>query len=509
MVLLYSLIFILFGAWITFQERKGLGNLLGIATALALVGFLTKLYSQGYALESKMGIMAVSMIALAFFSSCFTIFKSKILRLGILAVALWNAPQILKIIALDELPQRDQLNKQGELLVKINPDKYAVISAELDEYQLIHRNAFDVMLVTKTELDDYLIVDIPDGLKLEEEIHHIEGIEGIRSIEYNSVYKDDKMPGVMPAKRAGNYMTNDPMRSQQWHMDRIKIDELFTYIQSSNVKPVRTAQLYVLDSGSDAKHPDLQMHHSQMGTQDDKFGHGTHCLGVAAATNNNGIGISSIIPNRDWVEIHSIKVLGDNGYGARAQAIQGIITAADQGADVISMSMGALSLFNARNVYNEAIDYAQSRGTIVVASAGNSNSDAEQYAPANANNSITVTAIDENNNKASFSNTVENTKYGIAAPGTNILSTIPNNKYEAQSGTSMAAPQVSATIALMKSIRPELNVERVHRILMETGTDTNDTALTGKMIYPAEAIKRCVQSRSNFTSNDNNYYDKK
>lgn len=489
MIVIYSIIILLFSGWISWQKKQHLSNLLGTCLAIALVGFLITLYSQPFALESKMGIMAVSMIGLAAFSALYSMIKSSLARIILLGSALWLAPKMWLKADMRPMPERDSLAQDGELMIKIAPDHYESIVKQIAKLGIKARSAFDMIRLEQTELDDYLIIDVPDHHTLLDEVHHIENIEGVKKIVYNSMYKIDSQTGSLPQKSNKAYSTNDPMRPKQWHLDHIRIDELFDYIKKNNISPRKQAQLYFLDSGVDAGHRDLNIHPSQAAVQNDGHGHGTHCMGVASAKNNNNKGISAIIPNERWVQTHAIKVLSDSGYGSRQKAIQGIITAVDQGADVISMSMGALSLFNARKVYNEAIDYALSQGTIVVAAAGNSNSDAEEYSPANADHSITVTAITPSNDRAAFSNTGNNTKYVVAAPGTDILSTVTNNQYEAQTGTSMAAPQVSATVALMKAIDPSIDTERAFRILERTGLETNDLASTGKLIYPYRAIR--------------------
>ena len=222
-------------------------------------------------------------------------------------------------------------------------------------------------------------------------------------------------------------------------------------------------------------------------------GHGTHCAGIAAAGNNNGKGISSIIPSSDWATVTSISVLGDRGYGSRKTILEGMITAVDQGADVISMSLGGLSLFGSRGLYDEAVNYANDNGAIVVVAAGNSNSDADSYSPANSSGSITVSAIDENINRATFSNTVQNIEKAVAAPGTNILSSFPDNKYATYSGTSMATPHVAGLIAVLRSVQPNLTVDQAFVVLRDTGMNTGNTELTGKLIYPKEALRRVVE----------------
>ena len=76
----------------------------------------------------------------------------------------------------------------------------------------------------------------------------------------------------------------------------------------------------------------------------------------------------------------------------------------------------------------------------------------------------------------------------VAAPGVDIYSTIPGSKYAAFSGTSMATPYVAGLVGLMKSIKPDLTTKEVYKILNETGKATGNTKMTGRMIYPANAV---------------------
>ena len=115
------------------------------------------------------------------------------------------------------------------------------------------------------------------------------------------------------------------------------------------------------------------------------------------------------------------------------------------------------------------------------------------FAPANATGAITVSAIDADLNKATFSNYISDLNMGIAAPGVGIYSTIPNNQYAAYNGTSMATPYVAGLVGLMRSIDPNLTTTEVYDILDRTGRNTKNTDLTGKLILPHAAIKAVLQ----------------
>ncbi|MCL4109194.1 UNVERIFIED_CONTAM: hypothetical protein GTU68_028375 [Idotea baltica] len=221
----------------------------------------------------------------------------------------------------------------------------------------------------------------------------------------------------------------------------------------------------------------------------DKVGHGTHVAGIAGAVTNNGIGIAAFDPTNSFVELTSIKVLQDNGFGSQAKIIDGMIEAADLGAQVISMSLGARSSGSREKAYEQAVRYCNDKGAIVVVAAGNSSRSAKHFAPANAPGVITVAAIDKNLSRASFSNSVAEIKYGIAAPGDDIYSTFPGDQYRSLKGTSMACPYVAGVVAIMKSIDPSMQTEQIHEILKNSGSSSRQNLQTGKIINPVAAVR--------------------
>jgi hypothetical protein len=182
-------------------------------------------------------------------------------------------------------------------------------------------------------------------------------------------------------------------------------------------------------------------------TVDDLYGHGTHCAGIAAATTNNSIGVAGVGFN---TSLMNVKVLGDNGSGQYSWIANGITWAADNGAKVISLSLGGSS---GSYTLQNAVNYAWNKGVVVVAAAGNNGNTASVY-PAYYSNCIAVAATDQNDAKASFST------YGswvdVAAPGVSIYSTLPNHSnsigttnYGSLSGTSMSTPHVAGLAALV------------------------------------------------------------
>jgi len=217
----------------------------------------------------------------------------------------------------------------------------------------------------------------------------------------------------------------------------------------------------ILDTGIDQDHEDLsakiidkvndQKNFTDSPTIDDLYGHGTHVGGIVAAVTNNNIGVAGGCPN---CQLMNGKVLNDSGSGAYSWIANGIVWASDNNAKVINMSLGgSIKSFTLEN----AVNYAWSKGVVVVAAAGNSANPSKTY-PAAYTNAIAVAATNNKDQKASFSS------YGakwvdVAAPGENIYSTFPNHPYKINkslgydfgSGTSMATPMTSAVAALIWS----------------------------------------------------------
>lgn len=168
----------------------------------------------------------------------------------------------------------------------------------------------------------------------------------------------------------------------------------------------------------------------------------THSTGIIVAENND-IGMIGVAPK---AKVIPVKVLDDKGSGDMENVVKGIRWAVDNGADIISMSLGC-----PRPIQNvrKAIQYAESKGIPVFCAAGNAGKTNELFYPANYKETIAVGSIDSNLMRSNFSNTGENLDF--MAPGGKIFSTIPDNWYGYMSGTSMACPFVVGIAALCLS----------------------------------------------------------
>ncbi|MBI4331356.1 MAG: peptidase S8 [Chloroflexi bacterium] len=265
---------------------------------------------------------------------------------------------------------------------------------------------------------------------------------------------------------------DDTYFGNQWGMTKIQAPEAWDLTTGSSA-----IKIAIADTGIDQDHEDLKTkivankNFTRSRTVDDKYGHGTHVAGIAAAATNNakgvaGVGYNSVLMN--------VKVLGDNGSGTTSWVASGITWAADNGAKVINLSLGASS---GSSTLENAVNYAWGKGVVIVAAAGNSNTSAPLY-PAYYSNVIAVAATDSNDTKAYFSS--YGTWVDVAAPGLSIYSTMPNHNnmigiknYGYLSGTSMATPHVAGVAALVAAAFPGMTNADIRAKIQGTTDPTN------------------------------------
>lgn len=269
------------------------------------------------------------------------------------------------------------------------------------------------------------------------------------------------------------FTPNDPyygyQYQYQWNLPKIRAPQAWDAVTGTSA-----VWIAIVDTGVDYNHPDLNSARLWLGydfvngdpyPMDDN-GHGTHVAGIAGANTNNGQGVAGVCWGCDLL---AVKVLDAGGSGSDSQVADGIKYAADWGAafgkrTVINLSLGGP---DPSSILADAVAYAQNRGALIVAAAGNENTNALFY-PAAYPGVIGVSATDANDQKAVFSN------YGsyvdLAAPGVGILSTIPGG-YRWLDGTSMAAPHVAGVAGLVWSRQPTLTAQEVCSVLLSTALD--------------------------------------
>jgi len=213
---------------------------------------------------------------------------------------------------------------------------------------------------------------------------------------------------------------------------------------------------WVIDSGIDLDHPDLNVDASlgfnaftkgkDSKSLDDGYGHGTHVAGTIAAVDNS-VGVIGVAAG---AQVIPVKVLDSRGSGSYSGVIAGVdhVGANGSSGDVANMSLGGPT----SQALDDAVLAASSNGIIFTLAAGNSGADANNSSPArvNGSNIYTISAMDSNDNWASFSN-FGNPPIDYAAPGVSVTSTWKNGGYNTISGTSMAAPHAAGVLLLGNS----------------------------------------------------------
>ncbi|MBI3871806.1 MAG: S8 family serine peptidase [candidate division Zixibacteria bacterium] len=205
----------------------------------------------------------------------------------------------------------------------------------------------------------------------------------------------------------------------------------------------------------------------------DDNGHGTHVSGIAGAIGDNGVGIAGM----NWkCRLMAVKVLDATGSGTSTQVAQGIYYATNNGADVISMSLGHLGA--PAPAESIAVMYAYAAGVTVVAAMGNNNAGTTNY-PAAYDSVISVGATNSRDRRAvpfCFSPT-SGSNFGpwidVCAPGDNVWSLLPTyfGSYGNRCGTSMATPHVSGLAALIKGLRPAWPPDSVRYLIRRSAED--------------------------------------
>lgn len=227
--------------------------------------------------------------------------------------------------------------------------------------------------------------------------------------------------------------------------------------------------LAVVDTGVDGNHPEMAGKmvpgwNTYLNNSDtmDRYSHGTHVAGTAGAHGNNAVGIAGV----SWrVKIMPMKVLSDGGSGSEAQCGAGIVWAADNGANICTMS---LQYYTGSSTFRDNVNYAWGRGVLLIAATGNSRGRIIAF-PARFERCFAIGATNHLDQRPSWSN------YGpeidVVAPGENVYSLTPNNGYAYYSGTSMATPHTSGLASLLWSFDRGLSGDEVFEIIRATAED--------------------------------------
>ncbi len=362
------------------------------------------------------------------------------------------------------------LAKQGEFDSLIIDFKENIptteVSQELADIKLKYEHQPNLNSIFSIKDRTYIV---KGDRKLLKKLRHSPLIKDVEYIEPNYQYRKFDTP-------------NDPYYSKQWNFRSINVESAWRETKGSGIV------VAVIDTGV-SKVPDLKLTEFVKGYDfvadrdraDDDNGHGTHVAGTIAQSTNNNYGTAGIAYE---AKIMPLKVLSEGGGGTVSDIAEAIKYAADNGADVINMSLGG---GGESKMMQEAINYAIQKKVVVVAAAGNANQNAASY-PARYPNVISVSATDSTGAKADYSN------YGagvdIAAPGGSetgkILQNTINPKtgesvFEGFQGTSMAAPHVAAVAALVKAS----GVEEPAEVLQVLKQSARKVAEDNKNFYGA------------------------
>jgi thermitase len=398
--------------------------------------------------------------------------------------------------AVKSLSSRTQIKTKGQFLLELGPDDHiSELKAVLNQYNARAEKAFpSVDLAEDEDLAQYYIVfaknEVLEALmkELKADTENVDQVDWNYQVQLNPVENQ-----ASESQRGGTgFFSNDPMLNKQWGFDKSSGDDLHKAL--ADIAPKRKAIVAIVDTGVDSRHEDIRDVFDPSSGDTDGHGHGTHCAGIAGASTNNKVGVGSYNLNGKFITIRGYKALSDEGYGSIETVCQAIIDAADGGADVISMSLGGYSPTPPKAEV-DAVNYAIKKGCIVLCAAGNSNEDAKLHAPANIPGVIVVSALNQNMNKANFSNTNTSLKMPIAAPGVDILSLKTGKGYVSYSGTSMATPMVAGLVGIMRSMNPDLDTKGAFDILHNTGVQGSDSDRVGHAINAVTALEATIQKR--------------
>ncbi len=258
---------------------------------------------------------------------------------------------------------------------------------------------------------------------------------------------------------------NEAELGAQWGLQKMMVAEAWNITTGSS-----SVTVAILDTGVDANHPDLidrivpgyDFVNGKEGIPDDDYGHGTQMAGIIAGEGLNGAGISGVNLK---CTVLPVKVIDANGIGATTDIVEGLLYAADHGAQVVNMSFGG---YTYSGMLNDAIQYAHNKNVVIVAAAGNEDTDTPAY-PAAFPHVLAVTATGPDDQKwpeANFGNHV-----ALAAPGVGILTTTSNGGYGYGTGTSHAAAMVSGVAALLKAKNTGYSNVQIEKQLQASADD--------------------------------------
>jgi thermitase len=310
--------------------------------------------------------------------------------------------------------------------------------------------------------------------------------ESVSAYSYSPVYNvapaDNSDSSDYDPSPQATYPVDVSYLAERWGVSKIEAPQAWQITRGD-----QSIIVAVLDTGISKDNQDLadrlvaEVNFSDSPTSDDLYGHGTHMAGTIAA----------IAPE---CRLMNVKVADDMGKCEPSVVARGIIWAVDHGAKVINLSLSMV----ASPDLEEAVNYAWSRGAIIIAAAGNKGTSEPSY-PAYYDDCLAVAGTNENNSLALLSS------YGgwvdVAAPGFNIYSELPHNQYGYKTGTSAAAAHVSGVAALVFSVAEDTNGDGAVNDEVRWAIENSCTAIAGDgvgrgLVNAFQAVTETVSSFS-------------
>ncbi|WP_323675501.1 S8 family serine peptidase [Halorubellus sp. PRR65] len=342
---------------------------------------------------------------------------------------------------------------------RVNLGLSNTVSMSTAQAEIQSETPADSEIYRTSETLGFVSVDVPES-EADQVIETFQQRDSIRYAEYDQQLHAFATP-------------NDELYDQQYAPQQVRAAQAYDTTDGSS-----DVTISVVDQGVYYDHPDLQAQFGSLKGKDfvdddadpapdsmaDEY-HGTHVAGIASATTDNATGIAGISDST----LLSGRALSEQGSGSTADIAEAVRWSADNGADIINMSLGGGGY---TDTMKNAVSYAVSNGALPICAAGNDGSSSVSY-PAAYSECVAVSAVDSNEELASFSQYGD--KCDVAAPGVDILSTWTEQtsygEYNKISGTSMACPAASGVAALGLAADSSLGPNELRARLKNTAAD--------------------------------------
>ncbi|MGX1314835.1 membrane-anchored mycosin MYCP [Streptomyces calvus] len=292
------------------------------------------------------------------------------------------------------------------------------------------------------------------------------------------------------------YPSEKQFKARPWSLQRVLLDELWQGTDKG-----RGVRVAVIDTGVDDVNPqlagavdkaaglDLLTKGSGGDPTNDEVGHGTKVAGIIAARPREGTGFVGLAPNATVIPIRQNDADSSGDSDSMARAIDHAVA---RGADVINISQDTTKPLSASSALAESVREAIARKVVVVASAGNDGLDgkARNTYPAAFDGVLAVASSDRNNERAAFSQAGD--FVGVAAPGVDIVSTVPGGGQCTDSGTSFSAPFVAGVAALLKEKHPDWTTAQIVTQIEQTAersVNGHDDFVGWGVVDPVRAVQ--------------------